>query len=149
MSATHEDVNEALEALWSGEPGAVFPPPAHQRFGFHWTEYEAKRQLHATAVFPPDSAGPYATVENGIALAAVESVGLALACLLAHKRCITLTLESTFLRQLNVDGQHATIETQIRATRKSVVYIEALLRGADRHPALHASMSYVALKSGT
>jgi acyl-coenzyme A thioesterase PaaI-like protein len=149
MPETMEEVNEALRAIWAGEPGAVYPPPIHQRLGFRWTEYEPKRQLIATAVFPAEMAGPYATVENGAALSAVESVGLALACLLAHKRCITLTLESTFLRQLNVDGGLVTIETQIRATRKSVVYIEAVLRGADRHPALYASATYVALKSGS
>lgn len=149
MSATHEEVNEALRVIWGAEAGPDFPPPIHQRLGFRWTEYEPKRQLHGTAVFAPDTAGPYATVENGAALAAVESAGLALACLLAHKRCITLTLESTFLRQLNVDGGLVTIETQIRATRKSVVYIESVLRGADRHPALYASASYVALKTGS
>jgi acyl-coenzyme A thioesterase PaaI-like protein len=146
VSEVHAEVNEALRAAWGIEPDAAFPPASHQRLNLAWNAYEPKRTLLATVRFPADAAGAQATIDHGQALAAFETAAHAFACLTAHKRCVTLTMEGQFLRQLTADGEPVSVEIQIRATRKSIVFVEGVVKGADRHPALFASASFAALK---
>lgn len=146
MSSIQEEVNTALRNAWNLPEGTTFPPPLHEALNLRWTAHEPKRHLQATCVFP-ESWAAFDGVGGGGLGAAFETVAQSFACLLAHKRCALLNLECTTLRHLKPGAGEVEIETQIRATRKSVVFIEGVLRDHERQVLAHASATYAALKS--
>lgn len=146
MTDVHEEILEALNAAWGNEPGTE-APPLHQFLQLQWHSYEHKRYLNAEVILPAAHTGPFASIETGIAAAAVETVAVALACIAANKRCITLTCEYTAMKQAIADGLPVSIEAQTRATRKSIVFVEGVLKDRDRKTMLHLSATFAALKT--
>ncbi len=145
MSEIHDQVNDTLRQAWGLDAGDGYPPPLHQTLQLKWTAYEPKRLLHADCVFP-DSWASVAGIESGCLNAAFEIVAGAFASLLAHKRCMTLTMECTALRQLRGAGEPILVEVQLRATRKAIVFVEGTLRDQERQVLANASATFAARK---
>jgi acyl-coenzyme A thioesterase PaaI-like protein len=146
MLESHQEVNAALQQVL-GLDAANFPPPFQRTLGYRWTAYEAKRFLHAEVDLPKELAGPHAVWTMGTCAGVWEWVALTFAQLIAQRHCMTLTFEFSGLRHPHADGQPLTVEAQIRATRKSIIFVEGVVRGADRQVVLNASASFAALKS--
>lgn len=147
MSDVHEEVNAALQTVLGPEADGSFPPPFQQAVGIRWTAYEEKRLLHAEASVPADLSGAHLVWTMGLCSALFEWVALSFAQLLAHKYCMTLNLEFSGMRHAIADGAPLSIEVQIRATRKSIVFVEGVIKTSTRETVLHASASFAALKS--
>ncbi len=146
MNELHEQVNDALQEAWGISEGEAFPPPLHKTLQLRWTAFEPKRLLHAGCTFPDSWAGAGGSIESGCLGAAFEVVASAFACLLAHKRCMTLTTECTALRHLRSPSEPIIIEVQIRATRKSIVFVEGTVRDQEKQVLANASATFAARK---
>lgn len=142
----HHEVSAELQQVL-GLEGEQSPPNFQRALAIRWTAYEAKRFLHAEASLPQELAGPHAVWTMGTCTALFEWVALCFAQLLAHKHCMTLNMEMSGIRHPHADGLPLIIETQIRATRKSIVFVEGVVKAGDRQTVLHASASFAALKS--
>jgi len=116
---------EALTASVSGAPGLEVPPKCFVDMGAEFVDFEAGKRMRVRFPVYERYAGPTGYMQGGMLTAAFDNTYGPFSYLTAKKPCVTITIDTHFLRPVKADGsQQVEVEVNLRARTRALLFIE-------------------------
>lgn len=125
MSASLVLLEEELQLLSRDHAlGATFPPNCFVSMQAKFVEYESRRSLAVTFPVLEESLNPLRTMQGGFIVAAFDNVFGPLSYLAARVPCVTLNLNTQFIRPIALQD-HLTVRATVVSRNAQVLQMTA------------------------
>ena len=138
LNALNDEIQQLLRRTG---PDAKFPPNCFVSMKAEFVEYISRESLTVSFPVMDESLNPLSTMQGGFLVAAFDNVFGPLSYLAAQRPCLTLTLNTNFIRPVP-RGDRLTVTAKVVSRSREVLHLEA--RAFDSKQKLVATSSATA-----
>ncbi len=149
MNASLVLLEEELQSLSRDHAlGATFPPNCFTAMQAKFADYESRRSLTVTFPVLEESLNPLRTMQGGFIVAAFDNVFGPLSYLAARVPCVTLNLNTQFIRPVE-SGDRITVRATVVSRNAQVLQMTAEALNSRNKLVATASATATIARTGT
>lgn len=128
-----------MRSLLAGRGEMEIPPPSFRHLEGRVIEYLPGVAIQCIFPVPVHYANPAGLVPGGMLTAMFDTCFSPLALLVTHRGCSSLNINTTFLRPVKADAGEVTVEARVRATTRSLLFLEGRVTNQEGRTAATAT----------